>query len=48
MSFQNLDRLSQILKISLPDYAHVNKQIEKKMTMSYNMMIGYDIGSCSL
>jgi hypothetical protein len=25
MSFQNLVRLSQIKKISLPDYAHVNK-----------------------
>jgi hypothetical protein len=25
MSFQNLVRLSKILKISMPDYAHVNK-----------------------
>jgi hypothetical protein len=25
MSFQNLVRLSQIKKMSLPDYAHVNK-----------------------
>jgi hypothetical protein len=34
MSFQNLVRLSKNLKISLPDYAHVNKKIEKKMTMN--------------
>jgi hypothetical protein len=36
MSFQNLVRLSKILKISLPDYAHVNKvsKIAKKMTIN--------------
>jgi hypothetical protein len=36
MSFQNLVRLSQIKKISLPDYAHVNKvsKNEKKMTIN--------------
>jgi hypothetical protein len=35
MSFQNLVRLSQIKKISLPDHAHVNKvsKNEKKMTI---------------
>jgi hypothetical protein len=46
MSFQNSVRLSQIKKMSLPDYAHVNK-VSKKLSnqcrlMSYNMMIGYD------
>jgi hypothetical protein len=50
MSFQNLVRLSQINKNSLPDYAHVNKvskKWEKKwQLMSYNMMIGYDIYDC--
>jgi hypothetical protein len=50
MSFQNLVRLSQIKKMSLSDYAHVNK-VSKKMRkklqlMSYNMMIGYDIYDC--
>jgi hypothetical protein len=36
ISFQNLVRLSQILKFSLPDYAHVNKvsKYEKKMTIN--------------
>jgi hypothetical protein len=36
MSFQNLVRLSQIKKNSLPDYAHVNKvsKNEKKMTIN--------------
>jgi hypothetical protein len=29
MSFQNLVRLSQILKISQPNYAHVNKVSKK-------------------
>jgi hypothetical protein len=29
MSFQNLVRLSQIKKKSLPDYAHVNKVSKK-------------------
>jgi hypothetical protein len=50
MSFQNLVRLSQIKKKSLPDYAHVNKVskkfellLKKLQLMSYNMMIGYDI-----
>jgi hypothetical protein len=47
MSFQNLVRLSQIKKKSLPDCAHVNKVSKKfqllfkKMT-KYHMMIGYD------
>jgi hypothetical protein len=47
MSFKNLVRLSQILKISLLDYAHVNKppkKLEKKkQLMSYNIMIGYEL-----
>jgi hypothetical protein len=36
MSFQNLVRLSQIEKFSLPDYAYVNKvsKNEKKMTIN--------------
>jgi hypothetical protein len=36
MSFQNLVRLSQIKKKSLPDYAHVNKvsKNEEKMTIN--------------
>jgi hypothetical protein len=36
MSFQNLVRLSQILKISLPNYTHVNKvsKLEKQMTIN--------------
>jgi hypothetical protein len=36
MSFQNLVRLSQIKKKSLPDYAHVNKvsKNEKKITIN--------------
>jgi hypothetical protein len=46
MSFQNLVRLSQMKKKSLPDYAHVNKVSENVINqcqlMSYNMMIGYD------
>jgi hypothetical protein len=45
MSLQNLVRLSQIRKISLPDYAHVNKMSKKFINqcqlMSYNMMILY-------
>jgi hypothetical protein len=45
MSLQNLVRLSQIRKISLPDYAHVNKMSKKCINqcqlMSYNMMILY-------
>jgi hypothetical protein len=47
MSFQNLVRLLQMKKISLPNYAHVNKvskKIRKKgQSLSSNMMIGYDI-----
>jgi hypothetical protein len=41
MSFQNLVRLLQILKISLPDYADVNKvsKNEKKITVN---VIQYD------
>jgi hypothetical protein len=37
MSFQNLVRLSQIKKKSLPDYAHVNKvskKLQKKMRIN--------------
>jgi hypothetical protein len=37
MSFQSLVRLSQIKKLYLPDYAHVNKvcqENEKKMTIN--------------
>jgi hypothetical protein len=48
MSFQNLVRLSQIKKKSLPDYAQsVKKKMRKKLQlMSYDMMIGYDIYDC--
>jgi hypothetical protein len=35
MSFQNLVRLSQIKKMSLPDYAHVNK-VSKKLEQNDN------------
>jgi hypothetical protein len=44
MSFLNLVRLSKIKKISLSDYAHVNKgsKNEKKMTINV-MMVGHDI-----
>jgi hypothetical protein len=43
MSIQNLVRLSQIKKFSLPDYARVNKLSKNEQKMTYNMMIGYDI-----
>jgi hypothetical protein len=44
MSFQNFVRFSQIKKISLPDYAHVNKVSKKIEKRTVNgMMIGYDI-----
>jgi hypothetical protein len=34
MSFQNFVRLSEIQKISLPDYAHVNKMSKKLMSIN--------------
>jgi hypothetical protein len=38
MLFQNLVRLSQIWKISLPDYAHVNKVSKKLEKMTINVI----------
>jgi hypothetical protein len=38
MSFQNLVRLSQIKKIFLPDYAHVNKVSKKEKKMTINVI----------
>jgi hypothetical protein len=38
MSFQNLVRLSQIKKNSLPDYAHVNKVSKKLEKMTINVI----------
>jgi hypothetical protein len=47
MSIQNLVRLSQIKKLSLPDYVHINKVSKKLINQcqlsSHSMMIGYDI-----
>jgi hypothetical protein len=37
MSFQNLVRLSQVKKKSLPDYAHVNK-VSKKFELLLKKM----------
>jgi hypothetical protein len=38
MSFQNVVRLSQIKKKSLPDYAHVNKVSENEKKMRINVI----------
>jgi hypothetical protein len=38
MSFQNVVRLSQIKKNSLPDYAHVNKVSENEKKMRINVI----------
>jgi hypothetical protein len=38
MSFQNVVRLSQIKKFSLPDYAHVNKVSKNEKNMRINVI----------
>jgi hypothetical protein len=38
MSFQNLVRLSQIKKNSLPDYAHVNKVSKNLEKITINVI----------